>query len=144
VAWDNAGAITAIGMKITEEKYPGESRPENYASANGPLVSIMGNTWVGMSIDPAGALTIAFNNPIFVKQHTYDYVGAWISSLTFSNGSFTDVKGAPAFLSAPIFTGANSLPLRWLANQSTGLKGLADSLKNLMTLINLFADCNTF
>jgi len=106
---DSNGMITAVGVQLTG--------PTAYLGmAGGTFVNVPAYTSVGASLGPNGALTVAVSNPVFMKPGGVGALfGAYLSSATFSNGSFSQVNGAVAFEGMAF--GSKTTPSGYLLNQ---------------------------
>jgi RHS repeat-associated protein len=91
------------------------------------------NTYIATIASPSGAITIGFTNAV----RSSGFIGAFIQSATFSNGSFTGANGAVAI--GPIPLGSPSTPSTAVLNALNGtqsaldLAGVASSALGLLS-----------
>ena len=134
---DQNGRITGVALQLTGQA--------NYlGTAGGSFFNIPANTSVGVSLAPNGALNIGVNNPVFLKPGGPGaFLGAYLSSATFSNGSFSQVNGAIALESMPLgSTTTSSTFLRNQLNQNSQAVSLASILQSAAQLAQSLLGCS--
>jgi RHS repeat-associated protein len=134
---NSQGMITGVGVVLTG--------PSGYQSGgSGGYTSIAPNTILGVSLGAGGALNIGLNNPLYFKPGGAGaFTGAYISSATFNNGSFSQVSGAVAFEGIPF--GSRYTPSSYLANQfnqNSSLTNVAQLLQSTAQLGQSLVGCS--
>jgi RHS repeat-associated protein len=137
VSSDANGAVNAVGIRLTGND------PVTKSSRGGPLLSVPANTWVGAKLESNGSLSIGFSNPIYVKPGgSGSLTGAYISSATFSKGSFTEVKGSAAVLGLHGSTATTSDKIKDGLNDNPTAVQVAEVLQTVLAIFNLLLNCN--
>jgi hypothetical protein len=129
-----AGVITAVGIPLTGAS--GYQTTTNY----GVNFQIQANTIVGVGLNSNGSLSIGVNNPIYVSS-AGSFFGGYVSSLTFSNGAFTQVNGAISFLGIHGSTATPSSGLASILNSNSGLTNAAQALQSAAQLAQSIVGC---
>jgi RHS repeat-associated protein len=134
---NSQGVITGVGVVLT-----GASGYQSGGS--GGYTSIAPNTILGVSLGAGGALNIGLNNPLYFKPGGAGaFTGAYITSATFNNGSFSQVSGAVAFEGVPF--GSRYTPSGYLANQfnqNSSLTNVAQLLQSTAQLAQSLVGCS--
>jgi hypothetical protein len=134
---NSQGVITAVSVVLT-----GSSSYQ--AGGSNGYVSLSANTILGVSLGPEGALNIGLNNPLFFKPGGVGaFTGAYITSATYNDGSFSQVSGAVAIEGIPF--GSRYTPSGYLAdqfNQNSSLTNVAALLQSLAKLAQSLVGCN--
>jgi len=122
------GTITAVRIPLTG----------SYPYTSGPL-TIAPNTIVGVGLEQNGALTVGVNNPIY---YSAGFFGAYISSATYNNGSFTQVNGTRAVLGLPLSSSqtASGYLLNQF-NQNSSLANTASLLQSVAQFGQMLVGC---
>ncbi len=127
--FDANGSWTGFSIRLTDR---------NNSWSGGGIV-IPPDTFAGVSVDPAG-LTFGFTNPVYF-QRAYGS-GAYIQTMTFSGGKFTEVRGAPSLFTIPGgSTTASSSLLKWKLNTMPGMVQLGQTLSIIGDILSNIATC---
>ncbi|MBB5345863.1 RHS repeat protein [Tunturibacter empetritectus] len=129
-----AGVITAVGIPLTGAS--GYQTTTDY----GVNFQVQPSTIVGVSLNPNGSLSVGVNNPIFVSS-AGSFFGGYVSSLTFSNGAFTQVNGSVSFLGIHGSTSTPSSRLAGILNSNSGLTNAAQLLQSAAQLAQSIVGC---
>ena len=126
---NSQGVITAVGIPLTGST--------GYAS--GPL-SISPGTMIGIGLGNGGALTVSVYPPIYYQPGLF---GAYISSATFNNGSFTEVDGTTAILGIPFSSAQTSSSyLLNKFNSNSSLTNIAGDVQSAAQLAQQLVGCS--
>ena len=134
---NSQGVITGVGVALTG--------PSGYQSGGiGGYVSIAPNTIVGISLGAGGALSVSLSSPLYYKPGGAGaFTGAYLTSATYNNGSFSQVSGAVAFEGVPL--GSPYTPSNFLANQlnqNSGAGNAAAVLQSAAKLAQSLVGCS--
>ncbi len=132
--FNGQGALVGVGVQITGAYVGGSSN-----------TVLMPNTFVGLTLTSPGTVEFGFNPPIAVGSGVHQ---AYFHTATFSNGRFTNVKGAWAPFTIPFgrtTTDSSILLSVFNGNSDIGslLQNLGDVLIDASTLLSQQVRCES-
>jgi RHS repeat-associated protein len=131
---DTTGQITSIGIPLT-----GDSQYQT-TTETGVVFQVQPNTIIGITLNPDKSLSVSFNNPIYVSSIGY-FFGGYVTSLTFSQGVFTQVNGSVSFLGIHGSTSTPSSILLEKFNNNSTVINTAQLINNSARLAQSVVGC---
>lgn len=129
--FDGNGQLIGIGIQLT-------------GNQGGTIqnISIPANTYVGITLNNPSTVSFGFSNPVKFSQGVASVKQAYFQTATFSNGQFTNVRGAWAPFGIPIgSTTGNSSILQSALNGQQSAKDLASKLLNAANVVSKWVTC---
>jgi RHS repeat-associated protein len=130
--FDGNGSLIGIGIQLT-------------GKMNGTTVqnaSIPPNTYVGFTLNSPDTISFGFSNPVKFSEGFGSWKQAYFQTATFSNGQFSNVKGAWSPFGIPVGSSSgNSSILQSAFNGDANAKNLGSGLLNVANLISGSVSC---